>query len=286
MKKFYGLFIVIAIAVSILSAASNTAVLSQAETFNYDCGVGNQAVIKPASQHAGVVECVVAEPTATPFQTPTASSTPTLTPTSTSTPVTSTVTPTATITPTATPEAGANLIQNPCFEGGDRNDIVWEPWVPDDFWHRSGPKASNPCKPEERAARFGYDRNNIPGGEAGDTAYIYQVVSAEPNATTLYFNTWHILDQCHVRFNIYGGQSDTGPWQLVWRPYSLTTDQSRADSDPSWTYHPGDREWYEFGNHSTIVTNGWPYYKVEIEATMIVDDESCGKWTDIYFSAE
>ena len=194
-----------------------------------------------------------------------------------------------------------NLITNPWFRAfSDPNDSALDGWTDaagqNAYWS-SSQKESNPspdivyssiCGNEPvycgTSARMSF-RNGQSGGIAQPNvdAYLYQIVAADASKTRLkFFMHWvsHIVDEADVV--IYGATSPQGPWTAVWAPFYHS--QSELEMPPE----GGTIEdiWNQTGMLETVVTQGYPYYKVQFHVRL-PDDISTGfKMTGVYFTVE
>lgn len=121
-------------------------------------------------------------------------------------------------------------------------------------------------------------------GEVNSDAYLYQVVAANPSNTHLkFFTHWvaHAVNPAEV--NIYGGNSQSGPWTKVWTPL-----YQEIDSSP---LPPGESDtsalWKEMTSWSPLaeisLPTGYSFYKVEMHVKLPTPDGF--KFTGVYFTA-
>lgn len=192
---------------------------------------------------------------------------------------------------------GDNLIQNPWFRdlaqpslpGFDHWVNVNNAWTlsqkisnPAPYAYISGKCDSNSLTYCGTSAKLSADDGNA---VVGVDAYLYQIVSADPTHTKLKFSTYwvtHLIDPFEI--NIYGSTNNTGPWTLVWTPLYqqvLTLITPPPGYDTSWL-------WLEMTSWTppveTILSNGFPYYKVEIHGKLPSPEGF--KITGVYFAAE
>lgn len=192
---------------------------------------------------------------------------------------------------------GDNLIQNPWFRDPTNPALPgFDSWVnvnnawtlsqkisnPSPYAYISGKCDGNNLTYCGTSAKLSADDGNA---VVGVDAYLYQIVSADPTHTKLKFSTYwvtHLIDPFEV--NIYASNNPTGPWTLVWNPLYqqvLTLITPPPGYDTSWL-------WLEMTSWTppveTILPNGYPYYKVEIQGNLPSPEGF--KITGVYFSAE
>lgn len=196
-----------------------------------------------------------------------------------------------------------NLVFNPWFRMlKDPTRSSLDGWTDaagkDKFWS-SSQKVSNPT-PEIIVAGVCGRKKVFCGtaarlsptpGQSGGLAvaevdsYLYQVVAADPsNRKFKFFTHWvsHRVDVAEV--TIYGSGDENGPWEHVWTPFSVQVDKA-----PRPTGNRAD-EWIQSDFESTVVTSGYPFYKIEIHVRFPESDQRIGdigfKITGIYFATE
>jgi hypothetical protein len=112
-------------------------------------------------------------------------------------------------------------------------------------------------------------------GQGGVDAYLYQVVAADSSLTHLQFKTHWVtqwLDRATI--TIYGGNSADGPWTAVWVP--LDVDQSTT-SGGAWT---------QTELLDTTISEGFPFYKVELFGRYPAGRQQGVKYTGVFFSVD
>lgn len=198
-----------------------------------------------------------------------------------------------------------NLIQNPWFQSaGNPSQPGFDGWTPvlqDGIGWGLSQKESNPAPVLYVAGKCGnqqvycgtgarwanYNDEGATTSHPGMDVYLYQVVQADPTARRLnYFMYWvnHKVDIFEVV--IYGSNSAGGPWEVAWRPFVLTQDENPSPSEA-----PGRNNvpWFQTNILETVVTEGFPYYKVELHARYSEAKTNQGdvgvKATGIYFAA-
>ncbi len=184
-----------------------------------------------------------------------------------------------------------NLIINPWFRSDAKpNASGLDHWVdssPAGLLWSTSQKRSNPtpdvivsgkCGGSEQycgtAARFASGRGQGGGGEgqSGVDAYLYQVVSANPEFTNLKFKTHWVTGEIEqATVTVYGSYTASGPWSAVWTPLSVNKDS-------------GSRYvWTETELIETTLSQGWPYYKVELHGRYPLGTSQGVKYTGVYF---
>lgn len=162
-----------------------------------------------------------------------------------------------------------NLLLNPWFHNTN-NQETFDFWTPDTYWSLSVPGKKNPSPDNQNgtAAKLG-PPDHMGGGASGVPGVLYQVVTADPNLTTLVFQTWIIgVRQDFCTFNIYGS-NDGVEWQHIWTPL----DQRESTGG------------YVLRGSQTQLTQGFPYYKLEVVAQYTDGNQSLGsKIAGVYFS--
>jgi hypothetical protein len=112
-------------------------------------------------------------------------------------------------------------------------------------------------------------------GEGGVDAYLYQVVATDSSLNHLLFKIHWVtqwIDRATV--TIYGGDSATGPWTAVWVP--LDVDQSTTSGGI----------WTQTELLDTTISEGFPFYKVELFARYPEGRQQGAKYTGVYFSVD
>lgn len=115
--------------------------------------------------------------------------------------------------------------------------------------------------------------------------FAYQIVSTDASNRKLKFFAHFVSHRVDVgAVNIYGGQSNSGPWEHVWTP--LFHSQSENIVPESGEIRD---LWIETGFLEKTLEEGFPYYKVELQSRLpeLRDDMIRGggfKITGIYFS--
>lgn len=195
-----------------------------------------------------------------------------------------------------------NLIVNPWFRAANDNTVsALDSWTDANGLNRywsSSQKESNPspdvfpsavCGSQPTYCGTAARLSETPGesggvGLPGVTARLYQVVSADPSHNQLtFFAHWvsHVID--HAEVNIYGSTGPGGPWTFLWQPFYHEQD-SVVQPPPG-----GDVEdlWEMTGFLSVSIAQGYPYYKVEVEALLPQSDKQTGfKITGVYFRTQ
>lgn len=180
------------------------------------------------------------------------------------------------------PLPSGNLISNPWFRSvaspaNPGLDGWTDPAAPNGYWSTSQ-KSSNPSPDgiSGTSARFASGSGQGGGGvgQGGVDAYLYQVVSANPSNTTLWFFSHWVTGWIeNASFIIYGGESPEGPWTQVWQPLQVT---AATTSDHIWT---------KTSLLSHQISVGYPYYKVEAAGRYPADRDQGFKFTGTFFTA-
>lgn len=164
-----------------------------------------------------------------------------------------------------------NLLLNPWFHDAN-NQETFDGWTPDTYWSLSVPGKKNPSPDSQNgtAAKLGPPDHNG-GGVSGVPGTLYQIVTADPNALNLTFQTWVIgVRQDFCTINVYGSNDNGETWQLAWTPLHLTTSTGG----------------YVLHGAQTQLEQGFPLYKVEAVAQYTDGNQSLGsKFTGFYFTA-
>ena len=94
--------------------------------------------------------------------------------------------------------------------------------------------------------------------------FAYQVVATDPANRKLTFFTYFVSHRVDLgAVNIYGGASPDGPWEHVWTPlYHSQAEQIVPESGEIRDL------WLETGLREKVLENGFPYYKVELQARL------------------
>jgi hypothetical protein len=126
----------------------------------------------------------------------------------------------------------------------------------------------NPCGPMETAARI---NDPAQSGEyvLGTHDYIWQVVPGLGAALVAEARCVHHGGGV-AELNIFGGESESGPWTLVWTPFT--------------TAHCMLHEWGDPLHAETRLDHGWAYYKVEFHG-MYEEERGGVKFTSAYFAS-
>lgn len=183
-----------------------------------------------------------------------------------------------------------NLIVNPWFRTGTRPSL--DGWVavgpPGGGWQPSQ-KPGNPTPDDVvgTAARLSTGRGVDRAGRTIDPnqfASLIQVVATDPDHRGLRFHMhWvaHTVDPVIV--TVYGGPTPEGPWEEVWVPFvQRHTRVIRPESgrgNDLWDYYTALTP-----PVSTTLERGYPYYRVEISASL-PDLQGGLKITGVYFTA-
>jgi len=125
------------------------------------------------------------------------------------------------------------------------------------------------------SARFASGRGQGGGGagQSGVDAYLYQVVAADPELTTLKFLThWVTGEIVEANVTIYGSETGSGAWVPVWVPLHVTPANG---SGYAWT----QTELLE-----TTIETGYPYYKIELHGKYPSGTSQGVKYTGVYFA--
>jgi hypothetical protein len=113
-------------------------------------------------------------------------------------------------------------------------------------------KPTNPCASSHTAARINDPTQSGLSGPERDER-IWQVVPGRGSRLVAEMQCVHHFAY-YTDMNIYGGESAAGPWTLVWTPFTLA-DCSQED------------RWDGLVRHNeTVITQSWPFYKVEFAA--------------------
>ncbi|MBI4137098.1 carbohydrate binding domain-containing protein [Candidatus Roizmanbacteria bacterium] len=166
-----------------------------------------------------------------------------------------------------------NLLQNPWFRSNiDPNKPGTDYWTVDEYWV-AVQKPTQPSPDIENGTAVKIGPVEFHGtGEPGVPGYISQVVSANSNNTTLKFQTWWVAVRHDIfEVQIYGGDTQNGPWTSVWTPFSETNDPS---------------DWVQTSLFQTTIAQGYPFYKVELMGQFSADNSLGIKVTGVYFATE
>lgn len=170
------------------------------------------------------------------------------------------------------PVSGANQLANSCFDGPHNgNPLVWIE-APPGGWDVSANK--NPCGPNKTAARLN-DPSLAGQSQPNVHEYIYQVVPGQGTQLTAQM-------ACIQHFaiigdtNIYGGPTSSGPWALVWQPFTLS-DCAESTVD--------DRGWKDAKQSQITLPQSYPYYKFEFHAMRDADGGGI-KFTSAFFLSQ
>lgn len=159
--------------------------------------------------------------------------------------------PALTTAPESLPDPGDNLLQNPTCNG--RHNHIPDVWISvpsEEMWWTVSWKESNPpyendstaCRWAQTTTRdFAFD----PSAHKG---YLYQIVAANPELTTLDFYGWWTSNYL-INFAVLvdGATSPGGPWSPVWVAFESTASTNR--------------NWVEIPLRSMTLDQGWPYYR-------------------------
>lgn len=193
-----------------------------------------------------------------------------------------------------------NLVVNPWFRStSDPKEAGFDGWTvlqTDGVTWNLSQKESNPSPDIVVSGRCGHQ--SVYCGTAARWAdqegvlypnidvFMYQVVAADPSNRLLKFFTHFVSHRVDVgAVNVYGGQSPDGPWELAWVPlYHTQTQLIKPDSGAIRDL------WLETGFRERILEQGYPYYKIELQARVpeLKNDFVKGtgfKITGIYFTA-
>ena len=167
---------------------------------------------------------------------------------------------------------GLNQLVNPCFEG--KHGAAPISWQQTGGWDVSW-KPSNPCSPSHMAARINDAAQSGLSGPDRDER-IWQVVHGQGADLVAEMQCVHHYAY-FTDMNIYGGETVEGPWTLVWTPFTL------ADCSQ-------DDRWDGVLRHDeTVLTQPWPFYKVEFAAMYPPigpgGDEGGVKFTSAFFAS-
>ena len=172
-----------------------------------------------------------------------------------------------------------NSIQNPWFRSTSYpNKPGLDSWIDaagtDVEWSLSQ-KDSNPSPDaiQGTSARWAFGSGQGGGsGIGGEDAFLYQIVTADPANTTLWFKTHWVTGYIEdANAKIYASNTPDGPWELVWTPLAVTQTTS---SNMAWT---------ETGLLSTQLESGYEYYKVEFQGRYPANRKQGFKFTGVYF---
>lgn len=131
-------------------------------------------------------------------------------------------------------------------------------------------------------------RQNQVTSYPGLDVYLFQVMETDPSHRKLkFFMYWvnHRIEVAEVK--IYGSVSPQGEWIEVWTPLSVSQD---TNPPPQFSPGRGGIPWFDTGFLETVVTEGYPYYKLEIHARYPDPQTQQGdvgiKVTGVYFATE
>ncbi|WP_420628175.1 hypothetical protein [Candidatus Leptofilum sp.] len=172
-----------------------------------------------------------------------------------------------------------NLIENPWFREGNRPSLAgWTDAAGNNVIWSLSQKQSNPSPDQVigTSARLAFGSGQGGGtGQDGVDSYLYQVVAADPSLTHLQFKIHWVtqwIDRAAV--TIYGGSSADGPWTAVWVP--LDIDQSTSTGGA----------WTQTELLDTTISEGFPFYKVELFGRYPEGRQQGAKYTGVYFAID
>jgi len=170
------------------------------------------------------------------------------------------------------PISGGNQLLNPCFDGPHNGDpLNWTEAAPGG-WDVSANK--NPCGVNATAARLN-DPSFAGQSQPNVHEYLSQVVPGHgPNITVQMACIQHFALIGDT--NIYGGPAPNGPWDLVWRPFTLA-DCAISTVD--------DRGWKPVREAQATLSKAYPYYKIEFHGMRDADGGGL-KITSAYFNSQ
>lgn len=162
-----------------------------------------------------------------------------------------------------------NQLLNPCFDGPHNGDPL--DWGQTPGWDVSMYK--NPCGPNKTAARL-----NDPtlAGESPPYTdeYLWQVVAGNGPVLAAELNATHHNRGEVGAYRVYGGLTASGPWELVWTPFTL----SNFAAVRVWTTaYLQDAE--------TTLAEPWPFYLVELHGNRGPANGGL-KYTAAYFESK
>ena len=183
-----------------------------------------------------------------------------------------------------------NLVINPWFR--DFDDPIhsgYSGWTVDQYWNLSQ-KKQNPTPDEVYSDKCGWEypwcgttarlNDTIGQGPVGNIgipgvpATLYQVVAADPSTLEYTFGVWWVAKRGIAEIGVYGGPSPSGPWELVWVPFSY--DFYGRVSRSNYVYrHTGFSEAH--------LERGYSYFKIELFG-VLADEENGLKFTGVYFA--
>lgn len=176
------------------------------------------------------------------------------------------------------PLPDGNLVTNPWFRNGNRPDLLgWIEESPGGKYWSTSQKDSNPSPDSVvgTSARLanGAGQGGYGTGVGGVDAILSQVVVANPGHRQLTFKAHWVTGWISSAFiTIYGSESPDGPWQTVWIPLQVNTENS---SHMAWT---------QTELLTTVIVKGFGYYKVELFGNYPENTAQGFKVTGVYFT--
>jgi hypothetical protein len=197
-----------------------------------------------------------------------------------------------------------NLVTNPWFLSTSNPTLPgfdgWTPVLVDGVGWGLSQKESNPAPELVVSGTCGFRKVYCGTGARwanesfeGDAlsypdldVYLYQILEADATHRKLKFSMYwvnHKVDVTEVK--IYGSASADGQWTEVWLPFTLS-----QDTNPPPAGAPGRNgiPWFQTELLETVLTNGYPFYKIEFHARYPQADSNQGdvgvKITGVYFS--
>lgn len=184
-----------------------------------------------------------------------------------------------------------NLLTNPWFHSSSDPSVAslegWTNVLNNGIGWGKSDKEQNPSPYGEMgtAARWAEMGGKV---YPGVDARLYQVVAADSSDRSLKFSSWWVSHRIDIlEYVVYGGNSPQGPWTKVWTPFSVTVTENKKPES-------GNKNdmWQNTGMKETTISQGYPYYKLEIHARYpqpLTTGGSQGvglKVTGVYFSAQ
>ncbi len=189
------------------------------------------------------------------------------------------------------PLPGDNLVTNPWFTSGSNTSLAsldgWTNVLKNGLGWGPSDKSQNPSPYGDvgTAARWA----EVNGTVYPDVdVYLYQVISADSSERKLQFSSWWVSHRVDIlEYTVYGSASAQGPWTKVWTPFAVSV---AVEEQPA----SGDKDdlWKNTGVKEITLSQGYPYYKLEIHARYPKPLTTTGsqgvglKVTGIYFSTQ
>jgi PKD repeat protein len=163
--------------------------------------------------------------------------------------------------------AADNLISNPWFSNGYLDGWTDEAADGKDWGLSQKSAVPGPSSVDGFGARLGEGSGYNPGQDA----FLHQIVPANATEKTLRFQFWWVISSINqAGIEIYGADSSSGPWSLVWEPWYTTSG--------------GDMQFHQTPLEEITLSRGYSYYKIRVLGNYPVGKVGGFKFTGVYFS--